>query len=101
MYDPTHMARLKKMKDLAPDAWNAFVEFDRKALAEGALSVKTKELIAVGVAHTTQCIYCIDLHVKKARKAGATDEELAETVLVAAALRAGGAIAHATHMLGD
>lgn len=101
MYDMAHMKRLKKLGELAPDAWKAFVEFDTKAFADGALPVKTKELIAVGVAHTTQCAYCIEIHVKKARKAGATDQELAEAVLVTAALRAGGAVTHATHMLPD
>jgi AhpD family alkylhydroperoxidase len=67
---------------------------------DGALSVKVKELIAVGVALTTQCPYCIDIHAKKAKAAGCTDAELAETGLVAAALRAGGAVTHATHTIG-
>jgi AhpD family alkylhydroperoxidase len=61
--------------------------------------VKYKELIAVGVAVTTQCPYCIEIHIANARKAGATDAELAEATIVAAALRAGAAIAHSTHTL--
>jgi AhpD family alkylhydroperoxidase len=61
--------------------------------------VKYKELIAVAVAVTTQCPYCIDIHTSNARRAGATDAELAEAAIVAAALRAGGAITHATHAL--
>ena len=75
----------------------AFIAFDQAALAAGALNVKTKELIALAVAHTTQCIYCIDLHNKNARSNGATSPEIAEAILVAAALRAGGAVAHGTH----
>jgi AhpD family alkylhydroperoxidase len=55
-----------------------------------------KELIAIGVAHTTQCPYCIDGHVRAAKKAGASDQEIAEAIFVAAALRAGGAFAHST-----
>ena len=55
-----------------------------------------KELIAIGVAHTTQCPYCIDGHVRAAKKAGASSQEIAEAVFVAAALRAGGAFAHST-----
>ena len=70
-------------------------------MAEGAIPVKYKELIAVAVAHTTQCPYCIDAHVAGARKAGATDEELVESAMVTAALRAGGAVTHATHILSE
>jgi alkylhydroperoxidase/carboxymuconolactone decarboxylase family protein YurZ len=47
---------------------------------------------------TTQCPYCIELHAKAARDAGATDEQLAETAMVAAAIRAGGAVTNATHV---
>jgi len=63
---------------------------------ESTLSRKTKELIAIGVAHTTQCPYCIEGHVRAAKKAGASDQEIAEAIFVAAALRAGGAFAHST-----
>jgi AhpD family alkylhydroperoxidase len=55
--------------------------------------------MAVAVALTTQCPYCIEVHLQKARRAGATEEELAETTLVAAALRAGGAMTHGTHLM--
>jgi AhpD family alkylhydroperoxidase len=65
----------------------------------GAIPVKYKELIAVAVALTTQCPYCIDIHSANARKAGATDVELVEASMVAAALRAGAAVTHATHAL--
>ena len=57
-------------------------------------------LCALGVAVTTQCPYCIGIHAANARKAGATEAELAEAAIVAAALRAGGSITHATHALG-
>jgi AhpD family alkylhydroperoxidase len=65
----------------------------------GVIPLKYKELIAVAVGLTTQCPYCIEIHSKKARKAGATEQELAETTLLAAALRAGGAMTHGTHTL--
>jgi AhpD family alkylhydroperoxidase len=77
----------------------AFVAFDKAALAEGAIPGKYKELIALGVAFTTQCPYCIDIHATKAREWEASDQEIAECVLVAAALRAGGAVTHGTHAL--
>jgi len=75
------------------------VAFDQAAYEAGAIPHKYKELIAVAVALTTQCTYCIGIHSRKARKAGATDQELAEVTMVAAALRAGGAVTHGTHAL--
>ena len=95
------MAKLKNMDSLAPQVMKAFWAFDKAALADGAIPAKYKELIAVAVALTTQCPYCIDIHSGNARKAGATDTELVEVAMVAAALRAGGAVAHATHTLPD
>jgi AhpD family alkylhydroperoxidase len=89
------------MDSVAPDVMKAFWAFDKAALAEGAIPVKYKELIAVAVAHTTQCPYCIDIHAGNARKAGATDAELVEAAMVAAALRAGAAVTHATHTLAE
>lgn len=100
MYQQKNLNNIKKMEELAPEVMKAFWEFDKLAVAEGAIPVKYKELIAVGVAVTTQCPYCIGIHTANARKAGATDTELTEAAIVAAALRAGGAITHATHALG-
>ncbi len=97
MYQKNALSQLDQIAAHAPTAMQAFIAFDQAALAAGALDVKTKELIALAVAHTTQCIYCIDLHNTNARKNGATDAEIAEVILVAAALRAGGAVAHGTH----
>ncbi|QDV25796.1 carboxymuconolactone decarboxylase family protein [Aureliella helgolandensis] len=99
MYDMQQMQQLNKYAELAPDAWEAFVAFDKAALADGKVSAKTKELIAVAVALTTQCAYCIEIHTKRAKLAGNTDEEIAEAVMVAAALRAGGAVTHGTHCI--
>ncbi len=99
MYDKANLARIKKMNELAPELMKAFWAFDKAAVAEGAIPVKYKELIAVAVALTTQCPYCIDIHSNNARKAGATEAELTEAAMVSAALRAGAAVTHATHAL--
>lgn len=99
MYDSKNLTKLKKLGTLAPEAFQAFVAFDQAAFKEGAIPIKYKELMAVAVALTTQCPYCIEIHTKKAKTAGASEEELAETTLIAAALRAGGAITHGTHTL--
>jgi AhpD family alkylhydroperoxidase len=59
---------------------------------DGVIPVKYRELMSVAVALTTQCAYCIEAHIQNAVQAGATREEIAETVFIAAALRAGGAV---------
>ena len=99
MYNHKNLAKLTKMNSLAPAVMEAFWAFDKAAVADGAIPVKYKELIAVAVALTTQCPYCIDIHSGNARKAGATDAEMVEAGMIAAALRAGAAVTHATHAL--
>jgi len=99
MYNKENLTKIKKMNELAPEAMKAFWAFDKLAVAKGAIPVKYKELIAVAVAVTTQCPYCIEIHAANARRAGATETELTEATIVAAALRAGGAITHAMHAL--
>ena len=99
MYSKENLKKLKKMDDLAPELMKAFWAFDKAAVAAGAIPVKYKELIAVAVALTTQCPYCIAIHSGNARKAGANDTELTEAAMVAASLRAGAAVTHATHAL--
>jgi AhpD family alkylhydroperoxidase len=99
MYDLKNLPKLQNLAELAPEAFRAFVAFDEAVVKHGVVPLKYKELIAIAVALTTQCPYCIDIHSKKARKAGATDQEIAETTLIAAALRAGGAVTHGTHAI--
>jgi AhpD family alkylhydroperoxidase len=99
MYDMKNIQKLKTLEANAPEAWQAFAAFDKAALAEGAVPKKYKELIAVAVALTTQCPYCLEIHRGAALKAGATEQELSEVTFVAAALRAGAAVTHGTHLL--
>lgn len=92
---PTPSAQLaQKRRELAPGIEQAFREFGRQVFAAGALDAKTKQLIAVAVAHVTQCPYCIRGHTKAARREEATEQELMEAIWVAAEMRAGGAFAH-------
>jgi AhpD family alkylhydroperoxidase len=83
-----------RRRELAVETRRAFGAFSRQAFAEGALPAKVKQLIAVAVAHVTQCPYCIDAHTQLAVKAGASDEEIMEAIWVAAEMRAGAAYAH-------
>ena len=99
MYDMKSLSKMKNLDANAPEAMKAFVAFDKAALAAGAIPSKYKELMALAVAFTTQCPYCIEIHANKARETGASDQEIAEAVFVAAALRAGGAITHGTHAM--
>ncbi|WP_417727705.1 carboxymuconolactone decarboxylase family protein [Roseovarius sp.] len=80
---------------LAPEIEDAFRAFSKAVFAEGALDARSKQLIAVAVAHVTQCPWCIEGHVKAALRAGASDEQVMEAIWVAAEMRAGAAWAHA------
>jgi AhpD family alkylhydroperoxidase len=79
---------------LAPQIHDAFTAFSGQVFADGALPAKAKQLLAVGIAHVTQCPYCIRGHTKAALRHGATSEEIMEAIWVAAEMRAGGAYAH-------
>jgi len=89
------------LRESQKEMFQAFINFNNEIFEkESALPRKVKELIALAVAHTTQCPYCIESHVKAAKKAGATNQEIAEAIFVTAALRAGGAFAHSTISMG-
>jgi AhpD family alkylhydroperoxidase len=96
-HEPSDLGLMKELKALAPVEFKAWVELDKiVARTDGKIPPKYRELIALAVAHSTQCVYCMDVHTRAAKKAGATREEVAETVFLAAALRAGAAAAHGT-----
>jgi AhpD family alkylhydroperoxidase len=87
LYPPSSRELAEKRRTLAPDTEKAFHAFSKQVFAEGALPAKTKQLIAVAVAHVTQCPYCIRGHTKAALRHGATREELMEAIWVAAEMR--------------
>ncbi len=108
MSEPNRPKATKALIDrrhaLAPDAESAFRAFSKAVFAEGALDTRTKQLIAVAVAHVTQCPWCIEGHVKAAQCEGASDKQIMEAVWVASEMRAGAASAHAlktVDILGD
>lgn len=88
-----------RRRELTPEVSGAFHEFSRKVFADGALDHKTKQIIAVAVAHVTQCPWCIRSHTKAALREGVTPAQLMEAVWVAAEMRAGAAYAHSGVML--
>jgi len=94
LYPPPSRELAEKRRALAPETEKAFQAFSQQVFAEGALAAKVKQIIAVAVAHVTQCPYCIRGHTKAALRQGATPQELMEAIWVAAEMRAGGAYAH-------
>lgn len=96
IYPPSSIETAERRRELAEETEKAFQAFSRQVFADGALPAKTKQIIAVAVAHVTQCPYCIRGHTKSALRHGATPQELMEAIWVAAEMRAGGAYAHST-----
>ncbi|HWK28767.1 MAG TPA: carboxymuconolactone decarboxylase family protein [Solirubrobacter sp.] len=94
LYPPATAELARHRAELAPGIHDAFQAFSREVFADGALDQKTKQLIAVAVAHVTQCPYCIRGHTRAALRKGADERELMEAIWVAAEMRAGGAYAH-------
>lgn len=92
-------ALAEKRRALAPEIDDAFLALSRKVFAEGALDRRTKQLIAIAVAHVTQCPWCIEGHTRGAKRAGASNEQIMEAIWVAAEMRAGAAYAHANKTL--
>ncbi len=99
-YAKENRNNLHRLRELKPEAMRAFQDFSQQVFKDGALSSKIKNLMAVSVAHTTQCPWCIDGHVRRAKELGATDEEIAEAVLVAMEMRAGAAFTHGSISMG-
>ena len=101
MFDMKNLTKLKKLDENAPDVMKAFWAFNAELFKDGAIDVLHKQLMAVAVALTTQCPYCIELHMKAVRKAGANDMMLTEAAIVAAAMRANATVTHASHLFKD
>jgi AhpD family alkylhydroperoxidase len=96
-YDESDLDLLDEMSQAAPKEYKAWLDLDGiTAINDGSVPRKYRELIAVAVAHATQCVYCIKVHTENAKRAGASKAELTEAILISAAIRAGGAAAHGT-----
>lgn len=94
-YEETDKQFAKDIFQGAPKQSKAWLDLDKEVSeVESAIPAKYKELIAIGIALTTQCPYCIEKHIRKAHEFGITQQELAETVLITAALRSGAAMGH-------
>ncbi len=94
LYPKPARALVEQRNRLAPAPADAFRTFSKSVFGEGALPARTKQVIAVAVAHVTQCPYCIRAHTDAALRQGATPEEIMEAIWVAAEMRAGAAVSH-------
>lgn len=92
---PNDLQQIPSLLNLAPQETKAFLEFNNTVKrTDGYIPIKTREFIALAVALTTQCAYCIDVHINGAKHAGATKEELAELISIAAVVRSGATMGH-------
>jgi AhpD family alkylhydroperoxidase len=91
--NPKDRSYTKELLEAAPRESAAFMTLKHTAeRTDGLIPIKYRELMSVAVALTTQCAYCMESHIQNAKKAGATKEEIAETVFISSAIRAGGAV---------
>jgi AhpD family alkylhydroperoxidase len=88
-----------KLKELAPDIQRGFGALFQATMKEGALSVREKELIALGIALAVRCVPCINLHVEKCVTAGATPQQVLEAAGVAVTMQGGPAFTHVPEVM--
>lgn len=98
-YNPEHLPNFGKIGEGSPDLAKKFFDYYQSVFEDGALSGREKALIALAVAHTIQCPYCIDAYTKGSLEQGADLEEMTEAVHVATAIRGGASLIHGLQML--
>ena len=99
-HDEYDVKLLKEMSKLSPEEFNALLNLDNMVGREGEqIPRKYRELIALAVAFTTQCPYCVEAHTTAAKLAGVKREEISETAFLAVALCGGGAATHLARAL--
>lgn len=97
-YNPKDLAHFADIGDEAPELWKKFLSWYNAVFAEGALSEREKALIALAVAHTVQCPYCIDAYSTASLEKGSNLEQMTEAIHVAAAIRGGSSLVHGVQM---
>jgi alkylhydroperoxidase/carboxymuconolactone decarboxylase family protein len=97
-YHTADLARFAEVGAGAPELWKKFQEWYDAVFQEGALSAREKALIALAVAHSVQCPYCIDAFTTSSLEQGSNEEQMTEAVHVAAAIRGGASLVHGVQM---
>ncbi len=98
-YKPEHLPQFGSIAEGSKGLADAFFSYYGKVFEDGALSAREKALIALAVAHAVQCPYCIDAYTSESLQKGSDLEQMTEAVHVAAAIRGGASLVHATQML--
>ena len=98
-YDPADLRKFGKITEWNEELGNKFFDYYGKVFEEGALTAREKSLIALAVAHTEQCPYCIDSYTKDGLQRGITKEEMMEAVHVGAAIKSGATLVHGVQMM--
>lgn len=98
-YNPQHLPNFGQISEGSPELAEKFFAYYNAVFAEGALSAREKALIALAVAHTVQCPYCIDAYSKECLQQGSDMEQMTEAVHVATAIRGGASLIHGLQML--
>lgn len=98
-YDPADLKKFAKITEWNQELGAKFFDYYGKVFEEGALSGREKSLIALAVAHTVQCPYCIDAYTADGLQRGIGKEEMMEALHVAAAIRSGASLVHGVQMM--
>ena len=98
-YDPKDLRKFGDITEWSEELGTKFFDYYNQVFQEGALSAREKSLIALAVAHTEQCPYCIDAYTKDGLQRGITKEEMMEAVHVGAAIRSGATLVHGVMMM--
>jgi alkylhydroperoxidase/carboxymuconolactone decarboxylase family protein len=98
-YKAEHLPKFSSIAEGQPELARKFFDYYGDVFADGALSVREKALIALAVAHTVQCPYCIDAYTAESLKNGADLEQMTEALHVAVAIRGGASLVHGVQML--
>ena len=97
-YKPEDLSKFEKIGEEAPELAKKFFEYYGAVFAEGELTEREKALIALAVAHTVQCPYCIDAYTKACLEKGSTLSEMTEALHVVTAIRGGASLVHGVQM---
>ena len=98
-YQSQDLKKFKNITDWSPELGKKFFDYYNSVFEESALSAREKSLIALAVAHTIQCPYCIDAYTQDGLERGVDKEEMMEAVHVAAAIRWGASLVHGVQMM--
>ena len=98
-YKPEHLSKFPEISEGSPELSKKFFEWYGAAFEDGALTAREKSLIALAVAHTVQCSYCIDAYSKDCLEKGSDLEQMTEAIHVASAIRGGASLVHGMQML--